>query len=295
MGIHTLTSTDWRIKIDSDNGLQWLSGDVFRKKQWVAVMPDCTQAGTNLAFCNYLLLPYSNRIRHAKFEFEGDSVQLENADQHAIHGTFRNQVWQIQEASATRLLASCDSRECDSFNWPWPMQAECDISLDGPRLLCSLKVQNLSDSSTPIGGGWHPYFVRNIGAHNPRLSVPVTGVYPDTDGDCLPTGGPQPIPANLQFRDGAELPTDQRIDHCFAGLAGPMTIHWPDADIKLTLQSSEHFDHAVLFNPDEPYFALEPVTHANDALNLVKLGVDAGMETLLPGQTWQATLEMSLG
>lgn len=295
MGIQTLASSDWRIKIDTDHGMRWLSGDVFRAGQWVPVMPDCTDSATDLAYCNFLLLPYSNRIRNAHFEFGASSVQLQNPEGHAIHGTLRNQTWQVLEVSETRLLASCDSRSLDNFNWPWPLLVECELNLVGPKLQCSLKVQNLGDSDSPIGGGWHPYFVRCIDSANPRLSVPVSGVYPDTDGDCLPTGGPEPIPANLQFRDATELPPGQRIDHCFSGLAGALKIHWPDSNITLTMQGSEHYDHAVLFNPDKPYFALEPVTNANDALNLAARGIDAGIETLAPGQTWRASLTMSVG
>ena len=144
----------------------------------------------------------------------------------------------------------------------------------------------------PIGGGWHPYFARSIHQANPRLSIPVTGVYPDTDGDCLPIGEAVSIPPELQFQDGVELPPSQRIDHCFSGLNGPLKICWPDADITLSMQGSKHYTHAVLFNPDKPYFALEPVTNANDAVNLAARGIDAGIETLPAGKTWQATLEV---
>ena len=157
-------------------------------------------------------------------------------------------------------------------------------------MISTLYLENLADSPMPAGGGWHPYFVRHIDQADPLLSIPVTGFYPDTDGDCLPTGGPQPLPDELIFTNRNPLPEHQRIDHCFSGLHGPMSITWPDADLTLSLRCSEQMSHAILYNPPETFFALEPVSHANDAINLAQQGIDAGIETLAPGEYWEDTL-----
>jgi len=49
------------------------------------------------------------------------------------------------------------------------------------------------------------------------------------------------------------------------------------------MQASSNCTHLVLFNPDKPHFAIEPVTNANDAFNLAERGIDSGMMTIAPG------------
>jgi len=257
-------------------------------------MPDCTQSGATLKDCNFLLLPYSNRIRDAKFQFDGQSYQLENAAKHAIHGFLRDQPWVVDEATESRLVACFKSHDKTSANWPWPITVRCEITANGSILNCLLEVINDGDSNMPIGGGWHPYFVRTLKKAQPELTIPVTGVYPDTDGDCLPTGGPEPIPEALAFANRSPLAPDQRIDHCFAGLSKPLEIHWPDVNTTLEMRGSDNVTHAILFNPDKPYFALEPVTHANDGVNLIATGIASGIASLAPGDTWQTRLAMEL-
>ncbi len=274
--------------------MRWLSGEVFLDEKWVPLMPDSTDPGVDLKDCNFLLLPYSNRIRDGRFSFNAELYQLEDADRHAIHGALRNQAWVVNDATNSTLNACCHSQDSHSFNWPWPVTVNCKLQAIENRIVCHLEVTNLGKTDMPIGGGWHPYFVRRLKTAEPRLSVPVSGVYPDTNGDCLPTGAAITIPEQLVFNPSTELSPDQRIDHCFAGLRGPLQIHWPDVDVTLTMSGSANYTHAVLYNPDKPYFALEPVTHANDAVNLQHQGIDAGLETLPPNETWQATLELAL-
>lgn len=274
--------------------MRWLSAEGFIGDQWLSIMPNCTDSATELSDCNFLLLPYSNRIRDGQFKFEGNSYQLDNASGHAIHGFLRDQAWAVNEASENRLIATFDSDDSASGNWPWPLIARCEFSITGPVISCLLEVQNTGNTAMPIGGGWHPYFVRNLKKAHPELTIPVTGVYPDGDGDCLPTGGPEPIPKLLSFKNKTALPPNQRIDHCFSGLSKPLEIHWPDVGATLTMRGSDNFTHAILYNPDKPYFALEPVTHANDGVNLSSQEIDSGIETLAAGATWKASLAMDL-
>jgi len=294
MQIHTLVSSHWRVQVDPANGMGWLSGQVFSADEWQDVLPDCTGKAAKLSQCNFLLLPYSNRIRDGKFGFEGKNYQLENAERHAIHGVVRKLPWVISTADSQQISATLDTRQHDNVNWPWPFLAKTELRVSDNQLISTLEIQNLADSAMPVGGGWHPYFVRHLQQNDPSLTVPVTGFYPDTDGDCLPTGGPEPIPEELNFTRSTALPEHQRIDHCFAGLHGPLVITWPDANITLTLRCSDQMTHAILYNPPGTFFALEPVSHANDAVNLAQQGIDAGIQTLAPGDSWQDSLVIEL-
>lgn len=293
MTVVTLTSDHWRLQIDTDRGLRWLSGEVYLNDQWVDALPDCTKQQSVLKDCNFLLLPYSNRIRDGRFEWGGTHHQLDKAEKHAIHGTGRDQTWTIEHVSENHLTATFQSADSDKVNWPWPISARCDIQLQENRIVCSLECINLGSTDMPIGGGWHPYFVQRLGTADPILTVPVTGVYPDSNGDCLPVAAATDVPDNLDFSTPRALPPEQRIDHCFAGLSGPLVIHWPDINATITMTGSENVTHAILFNPDQDFFALEPVTHANDAVNLRDIAPDAGIEPLQPDALWQHEFVMT--
>lgn len=294
MQTHSLESAQWRVTVDPANGMGWLNGKALQADTWLDVLPDCTQPSVNLDQCNFLLLPYSNRIRDGKFHFEGKDYQLKNAARHAIHGVVRKLPWVVNTVDAQHITATLNTTDHNEVNWPWPFLAQTELRVSENQLISTLRIQNLGDSAMPVGGGWHPYFVRHIQKAAPHLSLPVTGVYPDTDGDCLPTGGPEALPEALSFVSNVALPENQRIDHCFAGLSGPMSITWPDAALTLTLSYSKQMTHAILYNPAEAYFALEPVSHANDAVNLAQQGIDTGLQTLSPGDSWQDSLTISI-
>ncbi len=291
---HTLESARWRVDIEPNNGMGWLSGRAFHGNQWLDILPDCTLNAEKLEQCNFLLLPYSNRIRDGKFHFDGKDYQLENAERHAIHGVVRKLPWVVESADNLHIAATLNTADHVGVNWPWPFLAKTELRISDNQLISTLYIQNLGQSPMPVGGGWHPYFVRHINQADPKLSIPVTGVYRDTDGDCLPIGAPEPLPDALRFIDQVALPENQRIDHCFSGLNGPMNITWPDVNVSLTLRYSDQMTHAILYNPAESHFALEPVSHANDGVNLAHKGIDAGIKTLQPGDSWQDSLTMEI-
>ena len=95
-----IESDTWRLWSDPSMGVQWMAAEVCRQGQWHAVMPECRPASANgvrvgqseaapLAAASFHMLPYSNRIRDAQFEFQGRKVQLDGAKSHAIHGALR--------------------------------------------------------------------------------------------------------------------------------------------------------------------------------------------------------------
>ena len=51
----------------------------------------------------FLMVPYSNRIEDGRFSFLKKNYQLDNADQHAIHGDVRERPWHTEGSDQTRL------------------------------------------------------------------------------------------------------------------------------------------------------------------------------------------------
>lgn len=289
-----LQSENWQIALQAGMGLQTSFCKVQHHGQWLDIMPDCRQSDAKLSASNFHMLPYSNRIRDGQFSHAGKSYTLENAVTHAIHGALRTLVWRVTQQSEQSVTAEYDSRTDAQINWPWPIMAQITYTLGANTLASSLTLTNHGKNSMPAGMGWHPYFSRLIDGASPELLIPVDGVYPDTNGDCLPTGKSVPVPQALSFVEAKALDPTQRIDHCFSGFNAPAVLAWPDIGLRLAMQASTNCNHLVLYNPDESFFAVEPVTNANDGFNLVRKGVGAGVVTLEPGETMSAEMRLEL-
>lgn len=289
-----LKSEQWRIKLAPQTGLQTQSCQVRRNKAWHDVMPDCTVANAELSASNFHMLPYSNRIRDAQFTHNGQTITLDGAQNHAIHGALRKLAWRVTDRSEASVTAEYDTQKDGEVNWPWPIHSAITYTLIDNQLISKMSLTNHGTTSMPAGMGWHPYFCRTIDGAEPELTLCVDGMYPDTDGDCLPTGAAIALNAALDFNTPRLLDPAQRIDHCLAGFRGPAILNWPAAGIQLHLHASSNCTHLVLFNPDKPYFAVEPVTNANDAFNLATKGIDAGVRELEPGQTLEAEMRIVL-
>ena len=299
-----LENDDLRLWLEPARGVQWSALEARRGDDWLALVPDCRddaprpRAGQDervpLAAANFHMIPYSNRVANARFEFEGRTHELFDPEKHAMHGVVRKRGWRVGERTRTSLECTFDSREHDGFEWPWPLTARIAHELDGTALVGTMSVTNEGGSAMPAGLGWHPYFVREVAGAAPRVRLPVASVYPDAHGTCLPDGAPVELPGALDFREARTLRPSPHIDCCLAGLDGQIGIDWPEADIGLTMSADPVCTHLVLFNPAAPHFAVEPVTNANDAFNLESRGIEAGVVTLAPGETLEATLRLDI-
>lgn len=284
----------WRLQLHPGLGLQTQTCKIQHAGDWHDIMPDCSAADAPLSAGNFHMLPYSNRIRDGRFSHAGSTVQLNHAEQHAIHGALRKRPWQVTARTNNSATAQYDSRTDGNINWPWPILATVSYTLTNDTLITQMTLTNHGGSSMPAGMGWHPYFCRIVAGAHPSLTIAAGGMYPDTDGDCLPTGPAISLPNSLNFATARDLDPDERMDHCLAGFVTPATIAWPDAGITLEMHASNNCTHLVLFNPDEPYFAVEPVTNANDGVNLTTMGIDAGVVDLAPGETLRAEMKLKL-
>lgn len=303
-----IESDHWRLWCDPEVGVQWMAAEVQRQGTWHAVVPDCREAAGDSALrnqpragqssdaplpaANFHMLPYSNRIRDGRFEFQGQTVQLAEGHKHAIHGALRKLPWKIAASDATSLTCTLHSGDHPDLNWPWAIDATINQSVDGSHLSSTLTLTNRGETDMPAGFGWHPYFVQVVNGAEPTLTLPVQGVFPDEAGDCLPDGPPVELPDSLDFRQARRLDANQRIDCCLSGLQGDCVIDWREGGIQLLMSASENCRFLILYNPDMPHFAVEPVTNANDAFNLASQGIDAGLAVLKPGQTLEATMTL---
>lgn len=305
-----IESDHWRLWCNPDTGVEWLAAEVQHRQQWHAVVPDCREtvpteslldglpAGQTsdkpLPAASFHMLPYSNRIRDGRFTFNQETVQLQHGDTHAIHGALRKLPWRILSNDSSSVHCTISSSDHPDLNWPWAIDAEIIHRIDGATLSSTLRLTNRDIRDMPAGFGWHPYFVRNVAGAAPVLTLPVDGVFPDEAGDCLPDGAAIDLPDTLDFREQRALDPNQRIDCCLSGLKGTCVIDWQDAGIRLNMSADDICRYLILYNPDMPHFAVEPVTNANDAFNLTSQGIEAGTQVLAPGKTLEATMALQL-
>jgi aldose 1-epimerase len=257
---------------------------------WVPLMrptpPDAVATLNSARMASFNLVPWSNRIQNAQFHFQGRRYDLRcNTEQgYAIHGDARGRPWQVTEQDAAHVTCALDSRDWPDFNFPFPLTIEICYELAGNAFDTTLKLTNAGDAPMPAGFGFHPYFNRAFGDHGAdvaQLQLAVAGVYPP-----MPGGPMLPVPPEQDFTRltpiGARV-----IDHCFGGWDGRATIAYPGAGVQLEFECEPALGHVILYSPaGKSFFAVEPVTHANNGFNLFADGQPGtGIQVIEPGQT----------
>ncbi len=258
---------------------------------------DAVASRNSSAFASFALVPWSNRVRDARFEFEGREIRLRpnTPDGHAIHGDVRKRPWNRVAADPSRpgeVTFAFESSDFADVNFPFRFASRLACRLHEGALEMHLSVTNRDSARMPAGLGFHPYFRRSIApGEEPRLAFEATGVY----RDLLPREAAGPIGPGFDFSRARDFGKDV-FDHCFAGWSGTARIEWPTSGVAATVSATEPFRHLVLYVPaGEPFFAVEPVSNANDGFNLLARGVaDSGVRVLAPGETLGGTVRIAV-
>jgi len=237
------------------------------------------------------LVPFSNRIRHARFMWAGETyVIARDAEdpRHALHGTSRFYPWRVAAQSASTLRCELDYTP-QNLDWPFAYHAWQDFELLVDRLRVRVGLRNTHATAAPAGIGLHPYFFRA-----PRTALRFDAAYVwEKDAQDIPLRS-IPDAGRFSFENSHEL-DHVAIDNDYGGWGGVVDITAPGRP-RLTLTGSGAFTHLVLFTPDDkPYFAAEPVTHRPDAINPNGDPRDETMSVLAPGEVLAGEVEILLG
>ncbi|WP_085906881.1 aldose 1-epimerase [Kiloniella majae] len=240
---------------------------------------------------SFPLIPYSNRIKHGKFIFDGQPYQLalNFADHpHSIHGISWQKLWQVKEQNESHIVLELNytAKDAKSGGWPFDFHAVQTFSLRGTDLTQEISVTNTSNRPTPIGLGMHPYFPKR---KNTRLKANVPNVWM-TEPTCLPTKLVK-CPEHWDLRESPSVEALE-CDNQFEPWDGKAQIYWPEDNIKVDLSASTNLNRLIVYAPkDEDYFCVEPTSHITDALNPESKGMsleDTGIEILKPQETYQS-------
>jgi aldose 1-epimerase len=177
----------------------------------------------------------------------------------------------------------------DSPDAVFRYRAEQVFSLRPDRLELELAVTHLGQEPLPYGVGLHPYLNR-AGA---LLSAEVQDVWlPDAAN--IPHEL-VPVPSEWSFRLRRPV-AELTLDHNFTGWQGVARVDWPEAGESLLIEADPLFGHLVVYIPHgQPFFCVEPVSHAANAINRLGEGIGStGLRVLEPGERLVGSIRLSV-
>ena len=244
--------------------------------------PDALAERAAGGMSSFPLVPFSNRIRDARFRFRGREVQLPQnfrPEPHAIHGHGWRARWTVVERAEARLTVEYRH---PAGAWPWSYVAQQTFDLGDERLRVRFAVTNEAREPMPVGFGLHPYFVRT-----PRTVVRAdVGPMWEADADVMPVRIVPPPPQLLL--GGAGLNPDATpLDNNFTRFGGRAVIEWPEWNARLRIEVDPVYACLVVYTPaGRDFFCVEPATNCIDGFNLADRGRrDTGLIVLDPGDT----------
>lgn len=195
------------------------------------------------------MAPWAGRVRHGHFAYAGAEYQLPlNKPPHAIHGTARDQRWNVDHEGNTHAVWSTALVE----PWPFGGRVVQRASLEPEALSLTLEV-HAGERSMPASCGWHPWWSRQLVRGEPvEVELHASQMY-KRDDEGIPTGELVPV---------APPPWDD----CFTGLHPPAAVlTWPQV---ATLTIDTDCGCVAVFTEPEHAVCVEPQSGPPDELNL---------------------------
>lgn len=247
------------------------------------------QSGEPEAMGSFPLIPFCNRIRDGRAQFQDRAIAMppnRGNSPHTIHGTAWQNAWSVIDSDnrSARLELSYPGGA-----WPYRFHATQLFELQPDGLYVTMAVENRDAMPMPIGIGHHPYLPHRPGT---RLTVAVSAMW-GGDAEVMPTGLEYP-PLLDQLRTGVEL-SGVVQDNNFIGWNHVARVDWPASDTQpaptaLTLQATAPLDYFVLYSPaGADHFCIEPVSNCTDWLNLGQYSqAETGGAVIAPGESYRA-------
>ncbi len=144
-----------------------------------------------------LLVPWSNRIKDARYTWEGrehDFGPAADGSREARHGLGLETGFELVEQTDACLVLRTTLTDPA---YPVPVAVRVtyslghDLAVARPEewsLSMTLEARNLGEVDAPIGLGWHPYIRWSAGSEGAHVSVPAR-LHVDTDAALIPLSG----------------------------------------------------------------------------------------------------------
>jgi len=254
-------------------------------------LPDAVLSGNVRGLGCFPMLPYCNRIEHARFAWNGISHQLDHSfgdPRHAVHGVGAQRPWSVQSATTQDIVLTLehDAVKESARQWPFPFNAMLRYRYANHSLQVTLAVTNRHASPAPLGIGLHPYFARPSGV---ALRFTATGVWVNGE-EPLPKRHTA-VPAEWDHTHAMTV-GDAKLDNCFTNWSGLVQI--TSLAGSMTIAADQVFRHLQVYTPpNQDFFCVEPVSHVPNALNLHDQPPDQAMHVVQPGDTLSGSITIA--
>jgi aldose 1-epimerase len=239
----------------------------------------------------YVLLPWSNRISGAGFNF-GNSFHpvAPNfpGESCPIHGDGWISPWRVFSYDDGRLRLEREAKEVG----PYRYHSVLEYLLDSEGMLIRLEVINHASMPLPYGLGFHPWLPRS---RQTRLLAPASAFWLENAFHLPIERVPTRSYPELDFSSARSLP-DTWVNNCFVNWNGSATILWADRGLALDVEADWPLRHYILYSPmgQASFFCFEPVSHAVDAHHLPPGPENHGLIILEPGASLSAQCRFSV-
>lgn len=241
--------------------------------------------GGPTAFQGQVLAPWPNRIRGARYRFDGAEHRLavtEPGTGAAIHGLVHDLEWEPLAVAEHEVRLGVDVPSGEGY--PFPLRLEIGYRLGADGLTITTDATNTGTSTAPFGLGFHPYLtlgtpLRDLTARGQvRLSVPA-GAHQPVDDHLLPVGDPVPVDGGaFDLRPPGRELGGTALDTAFTDLErdgdGRTWVWLTGPEHRVGLWCDRSFGWLQLFSADSleggahrAHLAVEPMTCPPDAFN----------------------------
>lgn len=236
----------------------------------------------------YVMAPWCNRIEADPVEVAGRTISLGSnfVDGTAIHGQVYLRPWQVDGPGSFVIRGGGDG-------WPWRYEVRERVELAGTAIRVELEVTNLDTEPMPAGIGLHPWFLG-------PLEVAIRGdvVYApngDTPALPVPVAGPTDLRRLGEMAEGVDATWGQLVEGGRgSGARAPVELRWPGLGIDAEMRVEAPAIFIVAANPPGAgAIAVEPETHAPQALRRLRKGEPGGLTMLDPGATLRLAMTLA--
>jgi aldose 1-epimerase len=299
--LRLLQNDHWQVGVLPDTGASLAFGRVRIGEDWFDLLRPTSLDGVwqSMECSSYVLVPWSNRVRDGVLRYGGHEYRLRRTmeDRTAIHGAALDFPWRVESAESTGVVLTFDSTDFVGVNYPWRFSARVEYRLDGAGLEIATAVRNEDSEPIPVGFGHHPFFQRELTGPGDAVELQVPCREYFELERCLPSAPAVPVEPRVDFTRLRPLGT-AFVDDCLTGRdpEAPIQLVYPGSGVRVTMRADEVFSNVVVYIPTgERFFAVEPVTNANDAFNLHAWGVPgSGLIVLEPGRERSGTMRLDV-
>lgn len=239
------------------------------------------------------LLPFPNRIKDGRYQFEGKEYQLpinKPKEQNAIHGFTWDKPFRITDETVSQHAADIKLEyhyEGTLAGYPFPFLARYRYELNNEALSIHITVINKGHSNMPVGVGWHPYFTFHKPVDYLQLQLPVCNIL-SVDDRMIPTGESKPLSNfdTLQTIGKTEFDTAFELKGEHENYE--TRLRDKEKGTVIIIQQNSAFNYLqVYIPPDRKSIALEPMTCPANAFNSRD-----GLIVLKPGESIEGEISV---